>query len=788
MVSEFNRRSRRAALAAGVAGVAFATAAWAQDPPSTPTNAPTSTAKQDQNLAQTPSVDEVVVTAQKRSERLGDVPLAVSAYTGANIQAQNITSASELREIAPSLNFNPSANSRGEGFTIRGVGTAIFSDAVEQSVGAVVDGVPLARSGQVTTELQDIDRVEVLRGPQGILFGRNASAGLVSINTRRPVLGATTFDGFFEYGSRNDVKVQGTANLPLGDTAALRVSVASTTYDGLIHDKFLGVDLNGRDEQLVRARFLWKPNEKFSAYIIADAQSSNQKSGSWTSRVAPAGTNFANLNAAQGIVPSPDNLTNAAGGAFYNKSEQKGISGQLDYDLGWAQLTSITAYRGWLSSDNNDPDILPINYLDRNSGISRLRQLTEEARISSPANERFEWLGGIFYEKIINSGAADQAGTLGVALPAGAVIGSALERITDNDTKAVFGQVLVRPIPRVKLIAAARYTDESLDASVRQFQSIGAIANIPGRYIGRTSGSTEDHNFSYRFTAQYDLRPGAMAYVTYAKGYKGPGYDTLNVTSSTLRYVAPEIPDSYEAGARFQLPWRTSVNVVGFITNFENFQAQVFDTSITPSAFRVSNAGELDTRGAEAEIETRPLAGLTLGGSFTYLDAYYGDFRNIACYAGQPVLPFGTARSSDRQCIASTAAAGAAGLTNGTGEPLVNAPKYTFNLRGRYERSIRDWRGFAQLSYYYRGRAYFSAAGDPALVEGGYGLLGGSLGIGPENGRWQVAVFARNLTDEHYATNLFSQPVLNSPGVVSQFIAPDSRRIVGVQLRVALGA
>ena len=130
---------------------------------------------------------EIVVTAQKREERLRDVPLAVSAITGTALQAQQITTATDLRLVSPSLNFTPSANARGEGFAIRGVGTAIFSDTVEQSVGVVVDGVVLGRSGQATGDLLDLERVEVLRGPQGMLFGKNASAGLISITTRRPL-------------------------------------------------------------------------------------------------------------------------------------------------------------------------------------------------------------------------------------------------------------------------------------------------------------------------------------------------------------------------------------------------------------------------------------------------------------------------------------------------------------------------------------------------------------------------------------------------------------------------
>ena len=802
-------RRRGLLVATALGAPLWAGAAWAAQPagpsraePASPTAAQTSTqtgaaASAPAGTQPTPTgatnsgdgsvlLGEVVVTSQKREERLRDVPLAVSAYAAASLQSLNINSATDLRQVSPSLNFTPSANARGEGFAIRGVGTAIFSDAVEQSVGTVVDGVPLARSGQATTDLVDLDRVEVLRGPQGLLFGKNASAGVISVITRRPVLDVLSFDGLFSYASRDEVKVQGTVNIPVGSTAALRVSVSSTTADGLIYNVRRQEDLNNRNEQLIRARFLWKPNERFSAYVIADGQWSNNRCCAWAARSAPITTAFGAQTAAQGITPSVDNLLNAAGAPFYAKAAQKGLSLELNYDLGWASLTTISAYRGWVNSDNNDPDLLPVDILDRNKGVSRLRQLTQEARIASPSGGKVEWLAGVFYAKLINSTASDQAGTLG-AVPAPNILGTGVFSTTDNDSKAVFGTITLRPLPRLKLIAGARYTDETVDLNYRQYQSVGTIASIPGRYIGAIIGSASDTNFSYRFTAQYDVWSQGMVYATYAKGFKGPGINTLGVTSPIPTLIQSEIPETFELGSRFSLWRNTAVSIAAFDSTFTNFQAQVFDQTVNPGVFRVQNAGRLDTKGVEAELESRPMQGLTFAATMTYLDATYGDFRNIACYTGQPVSPFGTARTSPRQCIASGPAAGATAITFGTGNRLTNAPEFTFALRARYERPIRDYRAFIQGNYYWRDDVSFSAAGDPNLVQPSYGLLGGSIGVGPQDGKWQLSVFVKNLTDEHYATNVISQPVLNAVGVYSQFVAPDSRRVVGVQLKAAFG-
>lgn len=736
--------------------------------------------------ATTTGEGDIVVTAQKREERLRDVPLAVSAVSGAALQSQQITTATDLRLIAPSLNFTPSANARGEGFAIRGVGTAIFSDTVEQSVGVVVDGVVLGRSGQATGDLLDLERVEVLRGPQGMLFGKNASAGLISITTRRPQLGATTLDVNASYATLNELKLSAVANVPLGEIAALRVAAGGQTADGTIFNRQLRTDVNNRNEQNVRAKLLIEPSSDLSIMVSGDWQQRRSRCCAWTARSAPATTPFGALSAAAGIVPAIGNREIAAGVPFFQNVDAWGVSGQLDYDFGFATVTSITAFRRWKNADNNDPDLLPANILDVNTGTSKLRQFSQEIRLTSPAGP-VEWVAGLFYYNQNNITDSNQTGTLGaVALPS--LLGTTLFTDTTNVSKAAFGQVTVRPIPGLKLIAGARYTDEKIDLTLRQAQAPGTIATIPGRFTGTITGSTGATNLSYRLTAQVDVTPTLMIYGTYARGFKGPGINTLGVSTSVTEVVQPEIPTTYEVGARGAwLDNRVSFAIAAYRTDYSNFQAQVFDQGVTPGRFRVTNAGKLKTQGIEAELSVRPAAGLTLSFNGAYLDATYADFRNIACYTGQAILPFGTARTSDRDCIRVSAAPGATAVTNGTGNRLGNAPQLTFSLFGRYERPIGALKAFVQGSYQFRDKVNFSAAGDPNLVQDGFGLVNGSLGIGRADGGWQASVFVKNLFDKFYATNIISQPVLNAPGVYSQFYTPDSRRIIGVSLGLKFG-
>jgi iron complex outermembrane recepter protein len=729
--------------------------------------------------------EEVVVTAQKRAERLQDVPLAVSAVTAAQLSDAGIASATDLRFLAPSVNYGSSANTRGEGLQIRGVGTQIFGDGVEQSVGVVVDGVPMGRNGMGIADLVDVQRIEVLRGPQGMLFGKNASAGLISVITNDPVLETNSLSLGGSLATLNDNRWYATGNLGLGETAALRVTYNARRRDGFVQNIFRNEKLNSIDNQSIRAKFLAELQPNLRVVVAADWGESDTLCCTWTARAAPPTSPFGALNALNGITPSKTNLRNAAGARFYQDQENWGLSTQADWDLGWATLTGIAGFRSWYAEDNNDPDILPNNILDRNLGDSTVNQTSLEARLTSPGGEKLEWTLGVFNLKLSNEGGNTQAGTLGIALPPGGTLGATRRSTTRNESSALFGQIGYKLTDQFKLIAGARVTDETLSVNWSQGQATGTIGNFPGRFIGSANASKDTSNTSWRLTAQYDFTDDIMAYVTAARGYKGPAYDQ-DVRAAGVLFTREEIPTTYEAGFRSRIFGGTTIfNAAAFSTTFENFQAQVFDQNVFPARFITANAGELETKGVELEFRSRPIEGLTLTGNAAYIDATYTDFKNVACFLGQPQLPFGTPRTSPRQCIASTP--GANFTTEATGNPLTNSPEFTGNIALDYTRPLGALEGFFGINYYYRGDVSFSAAGDPNAREEAYGLLGAKLGIGSQNDRWRLTVFGRNLTDENFVNNIIGQPVLGAPGVYSQFPSADARRIVGVSLDLKFG-
>lgn len=737
------------------------------------------------------AIADIVVTAQRRAESLQDVPIAISAFSGDSLRERAIDNAMDLRFVAPSVNFANSANTRGEGISIRGVGTNIFGDGVEQSVGVVIDQVPMARNGMGIMALVDIAQVEVLRGPQGMLFGKNASAGLISVTTNAPKLGENSLWVAGSYATLNDRRLQATANLAISDTGAVRIAYSGVKRDGIIDNINRDEMLNNRDDHVVRAQILAEPLERLSIRVIGDWAESRALCCAWTARSAAPGQAFAVLNAAAGIVPSPENLRNAAGAPFFQNMMAWGASVEVNYEFDFATLTAVSGYRYWEAFDNNDPDILPLNVLDRNAGDSRVFQLSNEVRLASKGTGPVDWLVGFFHFDVENRGGNTQAGTLGLPLPPGATLGATRRSETYNRQVAVFGQLGWRPVDWLKLSAAGRYTDETLEFDWRQARASGTVGMFPGRPTLDVRGARRDSdNFSWRLIAQVDPTDDIMAFASVARGYKGPAYDQQLVSDLPV-FVDPEIPTSYELGLRAVLFEQTTVlNVTGFYTEFRDFQAQAFDQNVFPSRFTTVNAGGLETKGIELEFTTRPVTGLTLSANGTWLDSKFTDFRNIACYVGQPVLPFGTPRTSPRQCIRSSPTG--AGLTEGTGLPLTDAPELTYTLTAAYEAPVGDLMLGGNVNWFWRDEVTYATNGDPGLVQGAYGLLSAAISLRQAQDRWRVSLFARNLLDRNFVNRIIPQPVLNSPagaplGSYSQFPSPEARRIVGAMVEFRFG-
>jgi iron complex outermembrane receptor protein len=729
---------------------------------------------QAQEVSKTPASEqksarspEIIVTAQKRSEDLQTVPLAVTVVSADALERANITAATDIKRLAPSLQYSENQSVRGTSFQVRGVGTQSFSNGLEQSVGTVVDGVVMARNGMGNGDLLDVDHVEILRGPQGTLFGKNATAGVVSIVSKRPTDELST-EGNLSFGTYDELRTNAVVNVPLSTQAAFRLVGYSNSRNGLVTNVFDGTKLNDHQESGLRAKLLWRSkDDSFEILASADVSKIDGHCCVATVRSAVPGSALAASLAAAGIVPGSRNLdVNLDAGAF-SRSTNGGASVEATWRIGDHELTSLTAWRTWTLRENTDSDGTPQQALSVNFGRSDLNQLTEELRLVSPAGTRFEYVVGLYYFNSSLRGNNGQQGSLSLTSPT-PVSSRFFVATNRNESVAAFGQATFRVTGKMRLIAGARYTHDDVSMDYVRSYVPGTLPASPPLTLHPSTTAT---NLSWRLGAQYEFTPAIMAYATATRGYKGPGFNALQgATIAANTPVRPEIPTSYEVGIKSSLLDRKlTLNFAVYDDRFKDFQGQFFDTSAPPfGSFVIGNAGELHARGVEFEWAARPNDDLTISGGASYSDARYSDFRNAACW-GTPATQPG--------CVG--------GVFDATGTSVPNSPKWTFSLQGYYQRDLGGrLRGFASLDWYWRSQVNDSL-GDPNMTRGAYGLLGGSIGISSDAGGWQFSAWIRNLLDQHYTGTI--QTTLLSPGSYSQFPVEDARRMVGLTFGLQVG-
>lgn len=741
-------------------------------------------------------VADIVVTAQKRAERLQDVPVAVSSVSGDLLKAANLTNITDIRFLAPSVQFAESNSVRGNGFIIRGVGTSAFADGTEQSVSVVVDGVVLGRPGMGTGDLADVAQVDVLRGPQRMLFGKGGSLGVVSITTRNPTQDLE-FEGRATYGTDNETKLQAVANLPITGNLALRVSGYLNHRDGFIENVNRKETLGGVTEGAVRAKLLYTPSDELSVLLAADwgrhrsacCQSvfvGNVFGGATGGK--PSADYLISRLAAYGITPNDDNNKTIVGGDVYMRMVQWGTSLEINREIGDFTLTSITAFRRWLINDNtdtgqSDTPVFPINGAD-----GQQQQFTEELRIASPKRGLVDYVAGLYYFNQSLQSTYPQRGQLFLPTTGST---SYYSRNANPDIKtlnyAVFGQANINITPQFTLIAGGRYTrDDITMVSYNRTKVVESDIAFPGSQplsfnrdnYPSTRGAD---NFSYKLGVEYKFSPDVMLYVTRSRGYKGPGIGLVSAYQlGQPLFSNPEIPTNTEIGVKSAWFDRKLVfNVAVFKTLIKDFQTQIATPFIVNnqqfSILQIANAGRVQSRGVEMDFTARPTSRLTVGGNAAWIDARYADFPNATCaYTGQP------------GCFSSTIIPGtntvvpATNFFNNTGKVLPNSPKFTFSINGSYDAPLSDdVVGFLRANYNYRSSVNFTATNDPTTAQRGYGIFGGQIGVRSADGRWSAAVFGRNLfntrffsaiaTNGHYQTAWLTSSAIRTIGVALDF-------------------
>lgn len=733
-------------------------------------------------------LDELVVSARKRSEDLLDVPLSVTVVSGSTLQRDGDYSIQDLAEKVPNLIIEPS-NPRQTSISIRGLGKNSANDGLETSVGVYVDGVYLSQPGETTFDLADISQVEVLRGPQGTLFGKNNTGGVLNITTLKPSFTSTESVEAL-VGNYGTYELHASATGPISDTVAFRFTAYDRLRDGFLNNLYDGVKFNGFDRQGFRGQLLFQPSDSFVVRLIAEHYESDEKTGGtvlWLSdpyysngKQIPLGKTLGAQTAPFGYVPVFDpwarNIDlNSARGV---KTKQDAASIQVTANLGAYTLDSITAFRRYSFDAKNDGDDTPLDIVDFNGTTSTNKQYSEELRLSSPLGGAFDYVAGVYiYHDDLWTNSDQLNGSLyaafnGIPLTNPGALDGVLQNTIGTpvvDSYAGFAQGNLHFADRWTLTGGLRETDEHKSATIDNTVSGGAdpatlnAADLAARLanILTTSAYTEftEHALSWMGSLSYRIDEDINTYVTASKGFKSGGIN-VEVTNVPL-VVAPETAIDVEAGIKSKwLGNRLQVNANLYDSTIHNYQGNFQSTSATLGNY-IANVGNVHVRGAEFEFETLPVESLRIGGGVAYNRATYQNFTNAACPLEQP--------PGQKICDFS-------------GRQLPFAPLWTAEATTEYTHALG-----AQTTGYLRNNLIFRSAQNVNSSLSVYGIqdaytvanfqAGAIRHVGSSS--FDLSIWVRNAFDRGYLTSIGT-----APGTKTLVAGLGDPRTFGATLRV----
>ncbi|MFN3472677.1 MAG: TonB-dependent receptor [Blastomonas sp.] len=735
----------------------------------------------------------IVVTAQRVEQDIQDVPISITVISGAALQTRQIDSFDQLQYVAPGVTFNAGVNARQSATTIRGIGTSLFNIGIEASTAIAIDGVVMGREGAGIFDFADVERIEVLRGPQGTLFGKNSSGGVVSIITKGPT---DTFkaEANIAYGSFDELNLFAAVSGPIAGPVTARVSGYRNTRDGYVRNvnpTALQDRLNNRDEFGFRAKLNFEFAPGTDLLLSGDYVKRDQASGALTLRrtsTGGAGTGLLGsgrpvigpASAALGIVPGPQNLDIGSEGLFFSDMDAWGASAQFTTGLGDFEFVSLTSYREWNSVDNNDADLVPLPTLSINLGDLAQTQFSQEIRLVSPRDKPFTYTLGAFYfeQDIVQDNI--QGGTAGLnllgALPAGRQIGTRLESNFSEKNYAVFGQGEFAVSDALSLIAGFRVLRSEVFGSQFKRVAPGFFGPFAGQVASTALEQASDRDTAvvWRLGAQYAVGENSTLFATVTRGYKAAGVvqglTVRPVQGQTLPTVRPEIPTQYEVGVRHRSDdGRVTANLTGFFTEVKDFQAQTLVPDPSGTAiFTVANAGKVETYGFEGELTVIPARGLTLSAAVAYTNATFARYPNASCYQLQTAQQGCTVVSGQR-------------VQNLAGASLANAPELVANGLVRYDADLGPTTdGFVQLGVQFRGDAQSTILNDPNAIVRAYTLVDGQMGVNLFDNRLSIVGFVRNLFDQSFVEAIVGATF--DIGGYAQFLSLEAQRTWGVRL------
>ncbi|MDT6920277.1 MULTISPECIES: TonB-dependent receptor [Pseudomonas] len=750
------RRLKRLPLALLLAGSASWTHGYAAEA-ETPAPVPAGTA-----AANGSQLETVTVTTRRREESSQDVPTPMSVVSGQNLETQRVYRIQDLQQLVPSVNV-AYMHARQSSVSIRGLGNNPASDGLEGSVGLYIDNVYLGRPGMAVFDLMDIEQLEVLRGPQGTLFGKNTTAGVINISTRAPsftpersIETSVGEDGYFQ--------TKGTISGPLNDQLAGRFSAYRTRSDGDIKNEYDGHDLNGGSREGFRAQLLFKPNEDFNLRWIGDYNEEDSSAGTrvlyntgptingvnlYESRASAAGATLVNGRHRKVNLDNDQHVTVHQGGTSVE------ANWTLPSDF---TLTSVSSYRFWNFTPRNDDGLnVPASY---NAGVSvEDKQYSQEFRLASPKGEFFDYVVGAYYfgSDLDNKSFSYYGPQADIwnGTPAGSLanVTSVGNGHIQTDSFALFAQGTWHLSERLDFTAGVRGTYEEKNASVGRNAPVGGVAVAGaaanarrGRAGVYDSGDLNQYSSSPSglLNLSYRITDDVLGYATLSHGEKSGGVNLAVGSAPTAGadslLIGTERANNAELGFKSTL-WdrRLQLNANVFWTQVNAYQTNAYD-----AANRVqylTNAGSVRSRGIEFESTLVPLRGLTLNFNGSYNDVSYLSYKDAPCPPEVSQAP------------------GAPASCDLSGHQVVGASKWIGNANGEYKWNLANgFEPYVTGSYAFRSKAVGTVEDSDYGQIPSYAVVNLSTGLRGDfnQGQWDVSLWLKNAFDKTYYTTLWT--------------------------------
>lgn len=688
-------------------------------------------------------LDDIIVTAQKRAEGLSDVPISISAVSGKQVESYGQTNLEQISSSVPNLKITQTAIANR--IAIRGIASG-DNKGFEQSVAMFVDGVYYGRDQLSRLPLVDMERVEVLRGPQPTLFGKNAIAGAVNITTRSPTDEFEgTVSGLYEFNHK-ELQLTGVLSGPLSDGIEARVVGYHRSMDGYFYNQKLKRNEPNVDEYYVRGKVEFDKGGPLAAELKLEYADFAMK-GQPRDVFGAVGNYNAVFQGPFFVSTVPDYVREDNG--YESRNKVFGATLNADLEIGEHTLTSVTSLLDYKTREIVDVDFSGISFLDGTNLREDYRQFSQELRLTSPGGEAFNYIGGVYYQHAkldVQDFTLFNPTFLGLGAPFNALGDTRNDRdySQTSDLISAFAQGELSLTDQLRVTAGARFNHEK--KSGRRSLAIvqGPLSTAPAAVVAAVfralnieahsiAGKLSEDSFNPMVNVQFDATDDLMLYASYARGTKAGGFDIRSNSLPTSTTVAKpgafefqdESADNFEAGLKYK-GRDVAFNLSFYRTKYKDLQVNIFDGTLN---FNVRNAAAARTQGIEADFRAALAEGLTISGAIAYLDFKFTNFTDGQCYYLQTPGPGGFCDYSGKRNALSPKWSGNLNVDYWT--PVGSDLKLSFNVNADFSSS------------------YIAAANlDPRTYQGSYAKLGARVALGQIDNRWEVALIGRNLTDQ----------------------------------------